>query len=49
MRLEERGLLAANDAMFWRNRILTSPDNNFVARSIADLYGSLANSILEAA
>ncbi len=49
MRLEERGLLAANDAMFWRNRILTSPDNNFVARSIVDLYGSLANSILEAA
>ena len=49
MRLEERGLLAANDAMFWRNRILTSTDNNLVARSIVDLYGSLANSILDAA
>jgi tRNA-dihydrouridine synthase B len=49
MRLEERGFLAAGDAVFWRNRILTSRDNTFVARSIVDLYESAAACIPVAA
>ncbi len=41
MRLEERGHLTARDAAVWRQRILTSCDNGFVARCIVQLYGAL--------
>jgi tRNA-dihydrouridine synthase B len=41
MRLEERGYLNLSDAAMWRQRILVSRDNDFVARSIFQLYGSL--------
>jgi tRNA-dihydrouridine synthase B len=49
MRLEERGFLTAVDAAVWRQRILTSRDNNFVARSIIQLYGTLQQPKAEAA
>jgi tRNA-dihydrouridine synthase B len=49
MRLEERGLLMQGAAAMWRQRILTSRDNNFVARSIIQLYGALEPCKAEAA
>ncbi len=41
MRLEERGFLTAEEGASWRQRIVTSRDNGFVARSIAELYGAV--------
>ena len=49
MRLEERGHLSNSDAAVWRQRILTSRDNDFVARSIVQLYGALRQPNAEAA
>lgn len=41
MRLEERGHLSPGEGAAWRQRIVTSRDNAFVAGSIVQLYGSL--------
>jgi tRNA-dihydrouridine synthase B len=49
MRLEERGLLLQGAAAMWRQRIMTSRDNNFVAQSIVQLYGALEPCKAEAA
>jgi tRNA-dihydrouridine synthase B len=49
MRLEERQHLSPVDAAVWRQRILTSRDNDFVAKSILQLYGALQPATAEAA
>jgi tRNA-dihydrouridine synthase B len=49
MRLEERGFLTAPDAAMWRQGILTTQDNDSVARSIVQLYGALQPAKAEAA
>jgi tRNA-dihydrouridine synthase B len=49
MRLEERGFLTALDAAMWRQGILTTQDNDSVARSIVQLYGALQPAKAEAA
>ncbi len=48
-RLEERGYLSAAQAAVWRQRLLTSRDNEHVAGSIPALYGSLECKEVEAA
>jgi tRNA-dihydrouridine synthase B len=49
MRLEERGFLTHEEGTIWRQRIVTSKDNGFVARSVAELYGALQPCKAEAA
>ena len=48
-RLEARKLLSPQNAALWRQRILTSRDNAYVANSIVKLYGSLESREAEAA
>jgi tRNA-dihydrouridine synthase B len=48
-RLEERNFLSPQKTAFWRQCILTSRDNNHVARSIVQMYGTLENAEAKAA